>query len=61
VDPRNEKELPFAENVYCLAAVLDPQFCLHWIDIDVQIDNHSIIDSSIETIRDEVKERFQSK
>ena len=42
---------PFLENVYFMAAVLDPVFACHWIDIDI------VGDDKIQTSRARISTR----
>ena len=47
---------PFVDKVYPLSTVLDPQFSLHWVDIDVLIDTDA---HSLRHTREELKEMLQ--
>ena len=57
---KNGKNLPFSEKVYLLSSALDPRFCFHWADIDLQVDPLDCF-MSVETVRDNVKEHIKRK
>lgn len=48
-----EDNTPFKDKVYLLAAVLDPRFALHWVDIDV------VMERDQERTRAELKRMLQ--
>lgn len=45
-------EEPFSYNVYFLATMLDPQFGLSWVDLDVNNGGNA---TSVKKLRDELK------
>ena len=47
---------PFGDKIYLLSTVLDPQFCLQWVDIDVVTDTD--LDAQRKT-REGLKEMLQ--
>lgn len=57
VAKKSEKEEPFSHNVYFLASMLDPQFGLSWVDLDVN--NEGSTPSSQRKLRDELKKTLR--
>jgi len=53
-----DKTLPFSDKFYFIAAVLDPRFFFHWIDVDVQPNGDAV---ASQKVRCELKEKLQSK
>lgn len=51
-----EEPMPFYQDVYFLSAMLDPQFGLNWVDLDVT--NHDA--TSLKKFREDVKRTLTS-
>lgn len=54
---KSEKEEPFSHSVYFLATMLDPQFGLSWVDLDVTHEGST--PASQKKLRDELKKRLR--
>ncbi len=48
--------IPFSDNIYLLAAVLDPSFAMQWVDVDVHIDADA---ETLGRLKNELKNMLQ--
>ena len=49
-------EEPFSDKVYLIAAVLDPRFAMHWVDIDVLTEGDA---TTLKQLRQDVKDMLE--
>lgn len=50
---------PFSDKVYLLATVLDPQFAMHFVDLDVLVED--VNEEALTRIRENLKNRLQGR